>query len=511
MIDGPTVPVQSRACLTRCGDHILLQLELANLNNVRLRLVHRNGSETIVLRLDDSGASRQICLPDVRLLATGRWDLWIDSDEGGAQRLNAELPSQSAKHFFSTVVGDRGFSAYLTDSKQSVALFVEEAARHKEVCTAEDARQAYPNYLVHLPVIRNMVFFESFLGKAYAGNPRYVYEYLLKTRPDLQFVWAYNGKQTIPGSPQVVRRGSADYYRLLAQAAFRVNNIRFPVTGRKEETIYLQTWHGTPLKRLSFDIAVSGPEVRARDALYDESQDWSLLLSENPYSTEVLARAFRYQGDILEAGYPLTDTLINCSASLQSNRRRALELPEDKRLVLYAPTWRDDKSYADWQHEFDLNLDLELVASALPADMLLILKAHHLVSERLDQSLLPANVRDLSHVEDINELCQVADVLITDYSSVFFDFAVTGRPILFYCYDLEHYANHTRGLYLDVYADLPGPVVRSTSDLLALLNALASVKHEYASRYARFRQRFCALNDGSCSRRVVEHVFGQNP
>lgn len=500
--------IQSVNCLYVENECIVLELVCSGRRAIRLHLLHRSGREFLAVPFDCNGAGQKAHLPKISNLESGRWDLWLEYSDGYRERVLVEEPSTHLRHFFNVVIGNVGCSAYRTDSEHSIALFIDLAERHQEVSASEDARQAYPHYLSALPLIGNLVFFESFLGKAYAGNPRYVYEYLLKTRPDLQFVWAYNGNQTIPGSPQVVRRGSADYYRLLAQAAFRVNNIRFPVTGRKEETIYLQTWHGTPLKRLSFDIAVSGPEVRARDALYDESQDWSLLLSENPYSTEVLARAFRYQGDILEAGYPLTDALINCSASLQSDRRRALELPEDKRLVLYAPTWRDDKSYADWQHEFDLNLDLELVASALPADMLLILKAHHLVSERLDQSLLPANVKDLSHVEDINELCQVADVLITDYSSVFFDFAVTGRPILFYCYDLEHYAKHTRGLYLDVYEDLPGPVVRSTSDLLALLNALVSVKHEYAPRYARFRQRFCALNDGSCSRRVVEHVFG---
>ncbi len=497
----------------RVGNRLVISLDLdASSAEVlpRLRLVPRHEAKTIVLDCIAGTTGFEASLGKIDASLCGRWDVWLDLPGMAAERLKWSMASQppTQRHLLREQMGEYGFAAYLTESQGSLALYVDLAEKHARVCGQEQAKQDFAHYLVHLPVLDDLVLFESFLGKAYAGNPRYIYEELRIVRPDLRCVWAYQGRTRIPGDPEVVARGSEEYWRLLAQAKYRVNNIRFPAAGKKPETIYLQTWHGTPLKRLSYDITVQGPEVQARDALYDESRSWSLLLSENAYSSTVLARAFRYDGQVLEAGYPLTDALVDTSDSLKRMRKRALGLPEEKRLVLYAPTWRDDKSTAAWQHQFDLNLDLSLLANALPADMLLLIKAHHLVSERLDQAELPGNVLDFSHIEDINDLCQVADVLVTDYSSVFFDFAVTGRPILFYCYDLDRYASHTRGLYLDVHEELPGPVVQTTDALLDCLRSLDRIQAKYAPRYARFRERFCALNDGTAARRVVQHVFG---
>ncbi|MHA6494563.1 CDP-glycerol glycerophosphotransferase family protein [Pseudomonas borbori] len=388
----------------------------------------------------------------------------------------------------------------------SLALYVDAAEVHAGVTASENARFGFSRYLQELPLIENLVLFESFLGKSYSGNPRYIYEALLTLRPDLRCVWAYSGRQTIPGNPQIIQRGSPEYFRLLAQAKYRVNNVLFAGHGKKAETVYLQTWHGTPLKRLSFDIEVSGPEVNARDNFYRESRAWSVLLSENAYSTEVFQRAFRYAGPILELGYPLTDPLLQPQDQPALCER--LGLPAGMRFILYAPTWRDHKAIGAWQHEFDLQLDLQAFAASLAPDQVLLIKAHHLVSQALDAASLPSNVIDMSHLDDINELCMIADVLITDYSSVFFDFAVTGKPILFYCYDLALYASQIRGFYLDVDTDLPGPVAQTTEQLIALLQDVQGVAQRYASRYTGFRQRFCALNDGQVTRRVIQAVFG---
>lgn len=490
---------------------VLLGAEQIQTDQDRLLLIKRGADTQIALPLVRNAHQVMAVLPEVGAPLVGRWDVWLQVIRDGkviAQHRVLGSNSSGLRYFFNERIGDHGASAYLTDSAASLALYVDEALRHEQVCADEIARIDFPRYLRDLPLREDLVFFESFLGKAYAGNPRYIYEMLLKVRPDLNFVWAYHGNAVIPGNPQIVRRGSPEYMQLLAQAKYRVNNIRFPVCGKKDETIYLQTWHGTPLKRLSYDIQVDGPEVQARDALYQESRHWSLLLSENPYSSEVLPRAFRYSGRVLEAGYPLTDVLaVPCTD--RAERLEALGLPNDRRFILYAPTWRDDKAIAAWQHRFDLNLDLQIVAKGLPKDCMLLIKAHHLVSEKLDSLSLPDNVRDMSHVEDVNDLCVLADALVTDYSSVFFDFAVTGKPILFYCYDLDDYAASTRGLYLDMERDLPGPVVRTTEGLVRHLANLESVARQYLDRYATFQKRFCSFNDGGASRRVVEEVFGK--
>ncbi len=439
-----------------------------------------------------------------------RWDVRLRIESARVEVHNALLsganvPRNADRHFFCAQVAGHSVSCYLTESAGSLALYVAERERHAGMVAAENARELYPRYLKQLPLIEDLVFFESFLGKAYAGNPRYIYEALLKQRPDLRCVWSYDGDLAIPGDPILVNRRSPDYYRYLAQARFRVNNVIFSVHGKKAETLYIQTWHGTPLKKIAFDV--DRPQVDARESFHKESAAWSVLLSANAYSTDIFRRAFRYQGTILETGYPLTDPLLDSHLD-RAGQVEALGLPLNKRFVLYAPTWRDHKPIGDWQYAFDLQLELDVVSQGLPPDHVLLIKAHHLVSESLDTRVLPQNVIDLSHIDDITQLCVVADVLITDYSSVFFDFAVTGRPILFYCYDLALYAENLRGFYLDVHKELPGPIVETTERLVALLNDLQGVTETYSEKYQAFRQRFCSLNNGQVSSRVIDTLFG---
>ena len=457
----------------------------------------------------DAGGDACAEVPVASLLGPGplRWDVRLAASPGDAGVHLCPAPEAgAARHFFRAQAAGHGLSAYLSDSAGSLVLLAAPAARHAAVADAEDAKARFQTELRDAPLEPDLVLFESFLGKAYAGNPRYVYEALRELRPDLRCVWAYDGTQPIPGDPPRVRRGSPEYYRVLARAGYRVNNVVFAGHGRKPETVYLQTWHGTPLKRLGWDIEVAGPEADARDNFHRESRAWTVLLSANPYSSDTFRRAFRYDGPVLEAGYPLTDPLVAPCPDRDALAAR-LGLPVGRRYVLYAPTWRDHRPVGAWRFDFDLHLDLDAVSAALAPDQVLLVKGHHLATG-LDAARLPGNVIDVSALEDVTELCALADVLVTDYSSVFFDFAVTGRPILFYCYDLELYARQVRGFYLDMERDLPGPVARTTPELLALLRDLPAVQARYAARYRAFRQEYCALADGAAARRVVEAVFG---
>ena len=476
-----------------------------------LRVSTRDGRLSHQLPVVASAAGPEARLPPAVLAGERplRWDVQVDDGDGFVQ-LRGDVPAGRPRHFFKAVHGAHGISAYLSDSASSLVLFSAPRDQHERAVDAEDARAGFAGMLRELPLQQDLVIFESFLGNQYAGNPRYVYEALRRMRPDLRCVWAYNGAMPIPGDPPRVVRGSAEYYRLLAQARYRVNNVRFPVPGRKTETVYLQTWHGTPLKRLGWDIEVDGPEATARESFHQESRGWSTLLSPNAYCTTTLRRAFRYGGPVLEAGYPLTDPLLDPGLDRAGVAAR-LGLPAGRRFVLYAPTWRDHRAVGAWRFDLDLNLDLQAVSAALAPDQVLLIKAHHLVAAGIDPAALPANVLDVSHLEDITELCALADVLVTDYSSVFFDFAVTGRPILFYCYDLDFYASQVRGFYLDMERDLPGPVARTTAELLALLADLPAVVAGHADRYRAFRDSHCALADGRAARRVVEAVFGPPP
>jgi CDP-glycerol glycerophosphotransferase len=177
--------------------------------------------------------------------------------------------------------------------------------------------------------------------------------------------------------------------------------------------------------------------------------------------------------------------------------------------VLYAPTFRDDQAQGTNRFTFRLPFDLHRVTAALGADTVLLLRMHIVVSSAIDiPEDLAGRVLDVSSYPEIQELYLASDALITDYSSVFFDYAALRRPILFYAYDLANYRDNLRGFYLDYSSEMPGPILTSEDELLAALSDLAGVRAAYASRLEDFLARFAPHDDGHAAARVVDAVFG---
>jgi CDP-glycerol glycerophosphotransferase len=244
------------------------------------------------------------------------------------------------------------------------------------------------------------------------------------------------------------------------------------------------------------------------DRLEREASRWDLLLSSSPYATQIMRRAFRYDGEVLETGFPRNDLLSTAEwESVGSRIRKCLGIPEGKKVVLYAPTWRDDRRHADDRYGFSLELDVESMRHALGDDHVLLLRTHHLITDRV----LPATddfVIDVSRYPDMAELYMAADVLVTDYSSAMFDYAVLGRPIVLYTYDLERYRDHLRGFYLDLEAEAPGPIVTTSAEVAEAVKAAPGSEQDYADDYDRFFVKYCPHDDGHAAARVVDRVFG---
>lgn len=362
---------------------------------------------------------------------------------------------------------------------------------------------------LHKPVNECLVFFESFFGKNYSGQPKYIYEYLKEHRPDLQCVWSYNkDEKLIPNADFVVERGSLEYYRLLARAKYWVGNIVFPIHKKRNETIYLQTWHGTPLKRLGYDIDVDGPEVLARENFYLESRNWDYLISQNAYSTEIFRRAFKYKKEILEYGYPHNDIFFNDNTNHEVLKIKSkLNLPEDKKIILYAPTWRDNLGNSAWEFDFGINLDFDKLYENIGDDYIFLIRGHHLVSGFEPDEKYSDFIYNVSDYDDVQELSLISDILITDYSSVFFDYSVSRKPILFYVYDYEEYKNKLRGFYLDMDDEMPGPLLYNQKQLTDAINDISNVSDDYAKRYNDFINKFNYLDNGQCAKKIVEEVF----
>jgi CDP-glycerol glycerophosphotransferase len=287
-----------------------------------------------------------------------------------------------------------------------------------------------------------------------------------------------------------------------------VTNRQLPNNYRKRPgTTYLQTWHGTPLKRIGFDNDRWNEKPRGLEAMARDFAKWDFLISQNPFSTEIFRRAFRFDGEILETGYPRNDILSSADAPEERARVRAqLGIDDGVRAVLYAPTWRDNVVDQRGALQFSLALDVERLQAALGSDHRLLLRLHYLLASASIGSGSDF-VLNVSAHPDIRELYLAADVLITDYSSAMFDFAVTGKPMVFFTYDIDEYRDSVRGFYFDLEAEAPGPVCRTSHAVIDAIRELDAAHATHAARYVSFRDRFCPYDDGRAAGRVVDRVL----
>ncbi len=211
---------------------------------------------------------------------------------------------------------------------------------------------------------------------------------------------------------------------------------------------------------------------------------------------------------MLELGYPRNDALSHVDPDEIRSLKVRLGIPPDKRVVLYAPTWRDDQHSSALGYTLQLPLDFDRLRAELGGEYVILFRAHYLIGNAFDFEKYAGFVMDVSDVSDINELYLVSDTLVTDYSSVFFDYANLKRPIVFYMYDLDDYTDNMRGFYIDL-ADLPGPIVRTGDELAAAIRSADTQDQRLAERYRRFNERFNYLDDGHASERVIQRVIAE--
>jgi CDP-glycerol glycerophosphotransferase len=354
--------------------------------------------------------------------------------------------------------------------------------------------------------LRDAVVYLCYGGRQYADNPRAIHEELVRRGAPLEHLWVVrDGRCRVPGTAAVLRSGSADYYQALAQARYVVSNDHFPVWfERRPGQVCLQTWHGTPLKRLGFDVPGDRKFARRWDRQVD---NWQYVLSPNRFSTPIMRRAYALTGELLETGYPRVDQLAGDDRDrLGAAVRRRLGLPDHAQVVLYAPTYRDHARDRDGRYRLEPALEVERLRGALGPDAVVLFRKHHYVVDPVPATA-DGFVRDVSDYPDGTELLLAADVLVTDYSSMMFDFAITGRPMVFFTYDLDANRDEIRGFYFDFEARAPGPLVGTTGELAERLRDLGAVTAEHASRYQAFVADFCELDDGHAAARVVDRVF----
>ncbi|HKH18901.1 MAG TPA: CDP-glycerol glycerophosphotransferase family protein [Solirubrobacteraceae bacterium] len=358
--------------------------------------------------------------------------------------------------------------------------------------------------------LRQAVVYASFGGRQYSDSPRAIHQELVRQGAPLEHLWVVrDGMCEVPRTATVLREGSREHHEAFARSRFIIANDHFPDWYRRRpDQTSIQTWHGTPLKRLGLDVLGTRRKVRRLLRGLDRQVDnWQYLVSPNRFSSPILRDTYGIEGEVLEIGYPRVDVLAAPDSDVRSRRvRSSLGLPHDARLVLYAPTYRDHIVDRRGRFRMEMQLDLERLRAAVGDDTVILFRKHHYVVDAVPETA-DGFVRDVSAYPDGTELMLAADVLITDYSSMTFDFANTRRPMLFFTYDLEAYRDEVRGLYLDLAAIAPGPLLRTTDEVAEALGDLDAVQRDSARRYDEFVSTFCSLDDGGASARVIERVI----
>lgn len=305
-----------------------------------------------------------------------------------------------------------------------------------------------------------------------------------------------------PGTT-VVHPGSWGFWRAMARGKYFVNNVNFPTSVVKRPgQVYVQTHHGTPLKRMGVDQAdfpMAQGQLNMR-TLMKRVDRWDYSISSNSFSTAVWERAYPAEYTSLDYGYPRNDVLVNATDEDRARAREALGIAPGAKVVLYAPTHRD------YHARPQPMLDLEDFAQRLGEDFTVLARAHYFNLAAGPGAAEDSGIIDVSGHPSVEELYLAADCLLTDYSSLMFDYALLDRPIVIFANDWETY-RATRGTYFDIHDEPPGHIVATEEALLDVFLSGRWCDDTSAKARMEFRRRFCEFDDGRAAERVVRRVF----
>ncbi|MFD3972035.1 CDP-glycerol glycerophosphotransferase family protein [Streptomyces cyaneofuscatus] len=363
----------------------------------------------------------------------------------------------------------------------------------------------------------------------YAGgdSPRAVHAELMRRGTETEHLWVTGtapGRTThVPPGARAVPVHSAAWYEALARSRRIVTDEQLPAWfERRPGQVVVQTWHGTPLGRFGTGLTDTlYADHQHLATLAHRSAQWSVLVSPSRFATPLLRRSLAYGGEVLEAGSPAADVLCAPDRDKAAEEiRRTLGVPEDHRVVLYAPTYRDHLAHppsasrdsadrtAPGPYRWDPALDLPALARSLGPGHTVLVRRHPRVTGGIQGG---PGVLDVSGHPGAAGLLLIADVLVTDYAGLMFDFALTGRPMLFHTYDLEHYRDTVRGFCLDFETRAPGPLLVTTDEVAQALHGLGTVAARHADAYESFRRDYCDLDDGGAAGRVADRLLADAP
>lgn len=377
------------------------------------------------------------------------------------------------------------------------------------------------NYYNKEPIDSNLIIFESYMGRQYSCNPKALYKAMIESEEYKNFtkVWAFKNindyKNIIKDKNTIlIKYRSDEYYKMYSKAKYWVSNSRIPNDIKKHpDQIYIQCWHGTPLKKLGFDIKnYSGTKTstkRLHKNYRIDAERYNYIISPSQFFTEKITSAFSLkeinQDEIfIQKGYPRNDFLYKFNQEDINRIKNYFNVPKDKKIILYAPTWRENQHEPGLGYVYNLGIDFKKLKKELESEYIILFRAHYFISNTFDFKKYNGFIVNASNYDDINDLYIISDMLITDYSSVFFDYANLNKPIIFYMYDYENYKYKMRDFYLSI-DELPGPVVESEKNLLMEIKYLTS-NFNYDEKYKNFNKRFNPYRE-VCSKNVLSEFI----
>ncbi len=373
-------------------------------------------------------------------------------------------------------------------------------------------KKSYKIFNKIVPINNNMAIYQSFHGKSFSCNPKAIHIELNETKNKYKGVWVLENEYTeVPKGTIIVKPNTLKYYYYMSRAKYFVNNGNFPDFYEKRKgTIHLQTWHGTPLKKLGFDISKNSPSYEENNSpeLIRRNSRWDYLIGPNEYTSKILKRAFGFKREMLDVGYPRNDILHNYNDDKINKIKAKLGIGMEKKVILYAPTWRDSDFHGAQSGEaYKLKFDIDNFKKRFGDEYVLLLRLHYRDASRLELDLSDSVVINASFYDDIQELYLISNILITDYSSVMFDYANLKRVMIFYCYDYLKYKNEMRGCYFNFSKSAPGPIVFDEDHLFDAIDNSEIILEEYKENINNFYNKFCEWEDGMASNRIIEQVF----
>ncbi len=372
-----------------------------------------------------------------------------------------------------------------------------------------------------------LVVFQSFNGRNFSDNPKSLYLEMLndKKYKDYKYVWLFknveDNKKYLKGYKNtiIVKDRSRKAYKYYSRAKYIiVNAVLHEEIIRRNDQVFVQCWHGTPLKCLRCDIKYDSNLLRTKKEIKrtndKDVKRFNYFISPSKFASEKFISSFNLkelnkEDIIIETGYPRNDDLFDITKKQSNDIKKKLGLPKNKKVILYAPTFRDNQYNSGSGFCYNLGIDLDKIQSEISDEYVLLFRTHYYVTNQLNLKKYKGFIFDVSNYNDINDLYITSDILITDYSSVFFDYANLKRPILFYMYDLEEYKNKLRDFYMDLKI-LPGPIIQDEESLIKSIKNINIYYDLYNNKYKKFNKKFNYLDGRNCSKRVLDIIIGDD-